>query len=161
MKTEIIQLPIDIYEDGDALSPSDANLVEEAKRASQASYAPYSDFHVGAALLLADGTIVHGSNQENAATPAGCCAERTALYYAGTVHPDVAPIAIAIAAWRGKDGLFLGNPCSPCGICRQHLVETETRFDQPIRVILYGTSRTFVLPSAQTLLPLSFTKHEL
>lgn len=162
MKKEIIQIPVEIYEENDSELPAeDALLIAEAKSASLDSYAPYSKFHVGAALRLADGTIVRGSNQENAATPAGCCAERTALYYAGAQYPDIAPTAIAIAIWREKDGLFLVKPGSPCGICRQHLVETETRYGRDIRVILYGTSCTYVIPSAKLLLPLTFTKDEL
>lgn len=162
MKTENITIPVDVYEPGDtALDPSDAQLIEEAKKASLVSYAPYSKFHVGAALRLADGTIVRGSNQENAVTPAGCCAERTALYYAGAEHPDVAPTDIAIAIWREKDGLFLAQPGSPCDICRQHLVEAETRFGRDIRVILYGRECIYVIPSAKLLLPLTFTKDAL
>lgn len=162
MKKEIIHIPVDIYEDQDnALPAEDALLIEEAKAASKDSYAPYSKFHVGAALRLADGTIVRGSNQENAATPAGCCAERTALYYAGAQYPNTAPTAIAVAIWREKDGLFLVKPGSPCGICRQHLVEAETRYGHDIRIILYGTECTYVLPSAKLLLPLTFTKDEL
>lgn len=162
MKKEIINIPIEIYDVHDESLPAeDALLIDEAKAASRDSYAPYSKFHVGAALRLEDGTIVRGSNQENAATPAGCCAERSALYYAGAQYPNIAPQAIAVAIWREKDGLFLANPASPCGICRQHLVETETRYGQNIRVILYGTSCIYVLHSAKLLLPLTFTKDEL
>lgn len=162
MKKDIISIPFEIYDCNDPLLPDeDAALIEEAKSASRGSYAPYSKFHVGAALRLANGAVVHGSNQENAVFPAGCCAERTALYFAGAEHPDVAVEAIAIAVWREKDGLFLAKPASPCGVCRQHLVETEMRHSQPIRVILYGTDEIYVLPSAKSLLPLTFTGEEL
>lgn len=147
--------------DDASFSAADHQLVEYAKTASRNSYAPYSRFHVGAALMLADGTILQGSNQENAAFDAGCCAERTALYYAGTMHPDMPVVAIAIAAWRESDGHFLDHPISPCGICRQHLVETEQRYNQAIRVILYGTHETIVLQSARDLLPFSFTANDL
>lgn len=150
------------YKAGDATLPAaDLRLIEQAKAASRCSYADYSHFHVGAALLLADGTVVQGSNQENAAFGAGCCAERTALYYAGTVHAATPVVAIAVAAWRESDGAFLEQPVSPCGICRQHLVETEQRYQQPIRVILYGTGETYVLHSAKDLLPFGFTAKDL
>lgn len=162
MKKDFITIPIEIFESSDPLLPKeDRELIEEAKAASKGSYAPYSKFHVGAALRLANGTIVRGSNQENAVFPAGCCAERTALYYAGAQYPDVPVVSIAVAVWREKDGLFLATPASPCGVCRQHLVEAEQRFGQSIRVVLYGTEQTFVVSSARDLLPLTFTGEEL
>lgn len=162
MKKDYITIPIETYSGNDTeLPPADAQLIGEAMQASRHSYAPYSKFHVGAALRLTDGTIVRGSNQENAVFPAGCCAERSALYYAGAEYPDKPVEAIAIAVWREKDGLFLSQPASPCGICRQHLVETEMRHGHDIRVILYGTAETYVLPSAKALLPLTFTGEEL
>lgn len=162
MKKDFVTIPIEIYSSNDSELPAhDAMLIEEAKKASLDSYAPYSKFHVGAALRLEDGIIVRGSNQENAVFPAGCCAERTALYYAGAEHPNTPIEAIAIAVWREKDGLFLAKPASPCGVCRQHLVETEMRYGHDIRVILYGTDEIYVLPSAKLLLPLTFTGEEL
>lgn len=162
MKKDFVTIPIEIYSSNDSELPAhDALLIEEAKKASLDSYAPYSKFHVGAALRLEDGIIVRGSNQENAVFPAGCCAERTALYYAGAEHPNTPIEAIAIAVWREKDGLFLAKPASPCGVCRQHLVETEMRHGHDIRVILYGTDEIYVLPSAKLLLPLTFTGEEL
>lgn len=158
MRKDNLTIPVVVYDKNDPLLPTDdALLIEEAKKASRNSYAPYSQFHVGAALRLVDGTVVHGSNQENAVFPAGCCAERTALYYAGTTHPSTAVDAIAVAVWREKDGLYLAEPASPCGVCRQHLVETEMRHGRKIKVILYGTEHTYVLQSAQDLLPLTFT----
>lgn len=162
MKKDCLTIPVEIFNISDSgLQAADASLIEEAKKASRGSYAPYSKFHVGAALRLADGTIVRGSNQENAVFPAGCCAERTALYYAGAEHPNVPVVAIAIAVWREKDGLFLATPASPCGVCRQHLVETEIRHGRDIRVILYGTEEIYVFQSAKMLLPLTFTGKEL
>ena len=162
MKKEMITIAYEVYEAHDSELPAAyAELIEEAKAASKTSYAPYSKFHVGAALRLANGVIVRGSNQENAVFPVTCCAERTALYAAGAQYPDVAVTEIAIAVWREKDGLFLATPASPCGMCRQHLVETEQRHGQPIRVILYGTDESYVLPSANQLLPLTFTGEEL
>ena len=95
--------------DGSELSELDRRLVERAKKITQTSYAVYSHFHVGAALLLENGEIVCGSNQENAAYPAGTCAERTAIFYANSSRPDVAPVAIAVAAWREEDQEFLAS----------------------------------------------------
>lgn len=162
METRQISIPIEVYKPGDPLFPAEDNaLIEQAKEAALESYAPYSKFHVGAALRLADGTIVKGSNQENAVFPAGCCAERTALYYAGAQHPHTPAEAIAVAVWRELDEKFLAIPGSPCGVCRQHLVETEQRHGKKIRVILYGTEEIYVLRSAADLLPLTFTGEEL
>lgn len=162
MKTMQISIPIEVFQPEDPLLPAeDRMLIEQAKEAAKTSYAPYSKFHVGAALRLADDTIVKGSNQENAVYPVGCCAERTALYYAGTQYPHVPVEAIAVAVWRELDGKFMAHPASPCGVCRQHLVETEQRHGKKIRVILYGTDEIFVLQSASTLLPLTFTGDEL
>ena len=129
-------------------------LIENAKNATLTSYAPYSHFNVGAAILLADGTIVNGSNQENAAYPSGLCAERTALFYANAQYPSVAVAAIVIAA--AKDGVFTLDPCTPCGSCRQVLLEVENRFGNNVRVIMYGERRIFEVESIKSLLPLSF-----
>ena len=141
------------------LSSEDCALVEKACQATSTSYSPYSHFQVGAALRLADGRIYLGSNQENAAFPSGLCAERTAFFAASANAPDVAPVAIAIAAQtRGK---FLSKPITPCGQCRQALLEAETRFHQPIRIMLYGTEGVYVVESMHALLPLNFDGSEL
>ena len=141
------------------LSSEDCALVEKACQATSTSYSPYSHFQVGAALRLADGRIFLGSNQENAAFPSGLCAERTAFFAASANAPDVAPVAIAIAAQtRGK---FLSKPITPCGQCRQALLEAETRFHQPIRIMLYGTEGVYVVESMHALLPLNFDGSEL
>ena len=152
-----IQLNIDVkvYAENE-LAPTDHRLVEMAKEVSAAAYAPYSGFHVGAAALLADGTIVKGNNQENAAYPSGTCAERTAVFAANALHPHTAVVAIAIAA-ADKSG-FLDRPISPCGSCRQVLIETEKRFGHDIRILLYGTKETYALGRAADLLPLCFDK---
>ncbi len=143
----------------DELSAADLELVERAKAMTRNSYSPYSHFQVGAALRLADGTIYGGSNQENAAFPVGLCAERTAFFYAQAQAPDQPPAAIAIAAFTG--GAFLAKPISPCGMCRQALLEAETRYGQPIRVLLYGTEGTYVINSVKELLPLTFDGSEM
>ncbi len=134
---------------------ADHRLVEAAKTATDTSYAPYSHFRVGAAVLLENGEIVSGSNQENAATPNGICAERCAIFYAGARFPDIAVKAIAIAA-RDTSGLFTQRPISPCGMCRQVLAETEHRHGKPMRILLYGASTSYIFEGMNTLLPFCF-----
>ena len=142
--------------DYDELSDKDRELIEAAKRATEGSYAPYSKFRVGAALRLADGTIVAGANQENVAYPSGLCAERTALFYAGATYPDKAVEALAIAA-RTEEGGFTTTPIAPCGACRQVMLETELRYRTPIRILLYGTEGVYVVEGGVgELLPLRF-----
>ncbi len=130
-------------------------LVARAKENTQRAYSPYSHFSVGAAVLLADGAIVNGANQENAAYPSGLCAERTAMFYANAEHPNQPVKAIAIAC--AQEGVFTELPGAPCGACRQVLLETEHRFQQDMQVVLYGEKTTYVFPSAKSLLPYSFT----
>ena len=105
----------------DELTEQDRQLIDAAKEATQRSYAPYSQFHVGAAAMLADGTFVSGNNQENAAYPSGMCAERTTLFYAGATHPNTPVVALSIAACT--DGAFTSKPIAPCGACRQVMLE--------------------------------------
>lgn len=149
-------LPYKIYANGVGLSPEDLELIEKAKMATYTSYAPYSEFCVGAALQLFNGEVVCGSNQENAAFPAGTCAERTAMFYANAQFPDVPPVTIAVAARRLHESSFLAQPISPCGICRQALVEVETRYHSPLRVLLYGETAVYELEKAGLLLPFQF-----
>lgn len=140
----------------DELSDKDRELVDAAKHATEGSYAPYSKFCVGSALRLADGTIVTGANQENVAYPSGLCAERTALFYAGAAYPDKAVEALAIAA-RTEGGEFTATPISPCGACRQVMLETELRYRIPMRILLYGTEGVYVVEGGVgELLPLRF-----
>lgn len=137
------------------LSDEEKQLLEAAKEATKNSYAPYSHFHVGAAVLLDNGEIMSGSNQENCAYPSGLCAERTTVFYANSLHPDT-PINILCVCARDSSGDFTSRPCPPCGACRQVLVETEQRFGKPMRVLLFGKEGTYCLDSAADLLPLSF-----
>ena len=132
-------------------------LVRQAIASTENSYAPYSHFHVGAALLLDDGTTVPGCNQENAAFPAGLCAERSAIFAAGAQYPDQ-PIMMLAIAERNSEGKFLEEPASPCGSCRQVIIETETRFKHPVRILLYGTNHTYIMDGIKQLMPLSFTE---
>ena len=139
------------------LSTEERHLVELAIEATQRSYAPYSRFHVGAALLLNNGVEIMGCNQETAAFTATVCAERSAIFAAGAQYPDVPVKMLAIAA-RMTNGELQAEPISPCGICRQVLIETETRFKQPVRILLYGRNKIYVVDSIRQLMPLSFSE---
>jgi Cytidine deaminase len=138
------------------LSTEDKLLIDKAKESTQRSYAPYSNFSVGAAALLANGVIVTGSNQENAAYPSGLCAERTTLFYANSQYPDQSVETLAIAARTKQD--FIQEPIPPCGACRQVIMETEKRYNNPIRILLYGKRCIYVVEGVGDLLPLSFEK---
>ena len=146
----------------DELNETDRQLVDKAKESTRNAYAPFSHYHVGAALLLENGQIVCGSNQENAAYPTGLCAERTAVFYASSSNPGMPIRKIAVASWQPpKEGEpeeagFQKHPTSPCGGCRQALIEYE-HLSGDIEVILYGSEKIFVLPSVASLLPLGFT----
>lgn len=139
------------------LTTDERHLVELAIEATSRSYTPYSHFHVGAAVRLANGMEIIGCNQENAAFPAGICAERAALFAAGAQYPDQAVTMLAIAA-RGTDGELLEMPVSPCGTCRQVIIETETRFHHEVRILLYGRRHVYIMDGIRQLMPLSFTE---
>ena len=143
----------------DELSEQQQVLIEEAKRMTRNSYSPYSHFRVGAAVRLKDGTIVRGSNQENAAYPSGLCAERTALFAANANYPDQPVEALAIACYA--EGQFTSEPGAPCAGCRQVMLETEHRYGQPIQVLLYGQDVTYVIDSVDELVPLGFFAEDL
>ncbi len=151
-----ISLSFDIIVKSESeLTDNEAALIKEAKEATYRSYAPYSNFHVGAAALLDDGTIVSGSNQENCAYPSGTCAERTTIFYANSRYPDKAITTLCIVA-RDTSGNFITRPISPCGACRQVLIETEKRGGKPMRILLYGTEECYIIASAVNLLPIQF-----
>lgn len=133
---------------------TEKKLIEAAKKATEKAYAPYSGFSVGAALLLENGEIVSGNNQENAAYPSGLCAERTTVFYANANFPEEKVIAIAIAA--NHKGSFTEDVITPCGACRQVLLETENRFQSPMKVLMYSEKGVYVMESIRDLLPLSF-----
>lgn len=136
------------------LSSAEQTLVTKAMQATDNSYAKYSEFRVGAACLLANGQIVIGANQENAAYPSGLCAERTAIFAAQANYPDQ-PISILAIAARNADG-FIKSPISPCGACRQVILEIEDRYKQPIRILLYGKDGILCINTVKDLLPFSF-----
>lgn len=136
------------------LEASDKELVEKAIAATDNSYAPYSKFNVGAALRLADGRIVIGANQENSAYPSGLCAERTAVFAAQANYPEQPITTLAIAA-RNVNGM-MPKPITPCGACRQVILEIEERYRRPVRILLYGTEGVYIVSSVRDLLPLCF-----
>ena len=137
------------------LNQEDKNLVDLAKEATKSSYTPYSHFNVGAALLLDNGVMIKGANQENAAF-AGICAERSACYNAGANYPGVGIKKVAITAFQNGD--FVKEPCAPCGGCRQALREFEGQAGHPMEVILIGRDTIYRLESIKSTLPLSFTE---
>ena len=149
-----IELEYEVYASKDELPLSDQALLKEAEKISETAYAPYSNFLVGAAIRTRQGTVITGSNQENIAYPSGLCAERTALFYLGAQHPHEEIEAIAVAA-RRREGVF--DACSPCGSCRQAMVEYEDKQTSAIRFIMQSDAgRIIVLSSIASLMPLKF-----
>jgi cytidine deaminase len=159
MKTTEIRITVYEFQSISELSENDRILLLEARRITALAYAPYSGFHVGAAVLLANGQICTGNNQENSAYPSGLCAERVALFYANANYPDSEVKTIAISA--AKNGILINEAVKPCGACRQALAETEVRFGKPIRIILDGQDSILQLNGVESLLPLSFSKKDL
>lgn len=158
MKEKNIKISVRIFSFQE-LPANYQKLVEEAKMQTKKAYAPYSKFSVGAAVLLADNSIVGGNNQENAAYPSGLCAERVAIFSANAQHPDQKVMALAIAAFTNNN--FLQTPITPCGACRQVLLETENRFSNEIEIILYGEKEIYLVKKAADLLPLNFSQDNL
>jgi len=142
------------YGGPEELGQEQQKLIQVAKEAAGGAYAPYSGYHVGAAVLLENGEILSGSNQENAAYPSGLCAERVAIFYAGARYPGVPVKSIAIAAML--KGSFQEEPVAPCGGCRQVLYEKETQGKSPMEVILYGSRKIQLIKQVSDLLPLPF-----
>lgn len=160
MKTFRIETVITEYSGPEEMPEMERTLLEKAREVSKAAYAPYSEFQVGAALLLENGVIVTGNNQENVAYPSGLCAERVAIYAAGANYPDVPVKAIAVSC--RSERFPVHAPLSPCGACRQAMSEYEQRWDKPIQVILGGEKgHVHVIGSIKELLPLVFEAKEL
>src|SRR5436190_9558685 len=146
MKEKKFEFEYEVYDDISQLTEEDAWLLREARSVTEQAYAPYSKFHVGAVAMLENGEVVAGTNQENASYPVGICAERVLLGTAATLHPDVAVRSMAIS--YNSDELKSDHPISPCGMCRQALLEYETRLKKPIRLILGGMEgKIFVIRS--------------
>lgn len=153
-----IKIPVRIYSYSE-LPSAYQHLIDEAKEQTKFSYAPYSHFNVGAAVLLKNGNIIGGNNQENIAYPSGLCAERVAIFAANAQFTNQTITAIAIAAFT--EGDFTLNPISPCGACRQVLAESETRFQQNIDILLYGEKEIYLIKKAALLLPISFKMNQI
>jgi len=136
------------------LNEEEKSLVGIAKYSSLSAYAPYSQFKVGAAVLLENDEVVRGNNQENIAYPSGLCAERVAVFHANALFPNLKINTIAIAAFFNGDYV---EQISPCGSCRQVLQEVENKQKHPIRILLYGRNEIYIIDSIRDLMPLSFS----
>ena len=160
MKKITIESQLTVYDGFDELEQEDQRLMQSAFEAREKAYAPYSGFFVGAALLLENGEVITGSNQENASYPSGLCAERTAIFYAGARYPGMKIYAMAISA-KAKDKPTT-QPIPPCGACRQSIAEYEVKQKSPIRLLFMGSSgKVLESHSLENLLPLLFTQEYL
>ncbi|MEO5909164.1 MAG: cytidine deaminase [Ginsengibacter sp.] len=160
MSNEVFRFEFKIYDSIEDLAKEDADLLKEARKATQSAYAPYSNFKVGAFAKLVNGESVSGTNQENASYPAGICAERTLMSTASVLYPNVGikTIAISYNNLNGKSD----QPISPCGICRQSFVEFQQRTKTSIRIIMSGMEgKIQVIENAANLLPLSFSSDDM
>ena len=149
-----LRIGYDEYSSVEEMSGGDRELCRAAVEALGGAYAPYSHFHVGAAVRLSDGTIVKGANQENAAYPSGLCAERTAMFAAGAGYPGLGMESIAIVA--RQDGRICSDPAAPCGACRQVMAQYQTKSGKPLSIILVGADRILKFERVDDLLPLIF-----
>jgi cytidine deaminase len=162
MKKTNFKFEYEVYDSIDELDELDAKLIAKARKATTSAYAPYSHFHVGAAALLDNGKIVVGTNQENASYPITICAERSLLASASSLYPNVAIKTMAVSYHNFNEGSKSEKPISPCGMCRQSILEYETRANTPIRIILSGIEgKIYIINSIKHLLPLSFTSSDL
>ncbi len=154
------QFEFEIYDSDADLTRADQQLLAQARQLCEQAYAPYSHFRVAAVARTVAGHILHGTNQENASYPVGICAERTLLSALSSVYPGEAIDTIAIS-YHNEQG-DSSQPASPCGICRQSLVEYEQRMQHPIRLLLSGQQgRVMIIRQATDLLPFSFTADDL
>ena len=145
--------------DSKLLSKTDKKIIDRAIEASQLSYAPYSEFNVGAALILENNVIIIGNNQENSSFPCGICAERVALFSAKSNYPDLVIKKIAITAI--SKNFQLSDPVGPCGLCRQVLIEYEEKQSSDIEVLLFDTKKIIKLAKVKDLLPFYFKEDKL
>ena len=154
MRKKELQIFVYEYDTILELPEKDQKILLAARKASEKAYAPYSGFRVGACVLLENGKMVKGNNQENADFTDGMCAERVALFYANSNYPGVSVEAMAVTAQNSKG--LVKEPAQPCGSCRQALVEAETRYSKPIRLVLDGAKKIHVFESAECILPFAF-----
>jgi cytidine deaminase len=157
MKEVKIESILYVFENKEELPVEVILLMDKAIEARDKAYAPYSNFNVGAAILLDNGEIIMGSNQENASYPSGLCAERTAIYYAGSQYPNAKIIRMAISATSKTKPT--NNPIPPCGACRQAIAEYEVKQENPIEIYFMGEmGKVAKSSSLANLLPLIFDK---
>lgn len=157
MKEVKIESIIQVYDSFDELPEDIASLMDKAIAIRLKSYSPYSNFSVGAAILLDNGEVITGNNQENASYPSGLCAERTAIYYAGSQYPDAKILKMALTAGSKLKPTI--TPIPPCGACRQAIAEYEVKQDSPIEIYFMGeTGKVAKSSSLANLLPLVFDK---
>ncbi len=160
MENKKIEFQYEFYEDIAELNTEDANLLIAARKIAMVAYAPYSNFLVGAAAILENGEVIKGTNQENASYPVGTCAERVLIGTSATLYPDI-PIKSLAISYQNKNGKS-DRPISPCGMCRQALLEFENRTNKKMRILLSGQQgEIFIIQSARLLLPFAFTSDEL
>ncbi len=160
MQVNKFEFSYEVYKDISELIEQDAWLLTEARSVTEQAYAPYSNFHVGAVAMLANGEVVAGTNQENASYPVGICAERVLLGNAATLYPGVNIVSMAIS--YNSEDVKSDHPISPCGMCRQALLEYETRLKNPIRLILAGMEGEIqIIKTSSLLLPFAFSSSEL
>jgi cytidine deaminase len=160
MKHEKYSFEFEVYDSITDLKKEDADLLQQAREITQIAYAPYSHFFVGAVAVLDNGEIVKGTNQENASFPVGICAERSLLASTAALYPNtfIATMAISYHNHNGDSN----QPVSPCGMCRQALLEHEKRYNHSIRLLLSGMEgKVYILGKSGLLLPLSFTGEDL
>lgn len=156
MKKQQVSFELSIFEDIGELSPEEQQLLNVAEQSRNNAYAPYSNFQVGAAVLLANGEIVIGNNQENSSYPSGLCAERVAVFQAGAKYPGVTIKSIAISAT--SKNYVVDQPAGPCGNCRQSIIEYEQKQKSPISLLLRGqTGPIYKCNSINDILPLAFS----
>tara|TARA_R110002167_G_scaffold32727_11_gene105873 strand:+ start:4731 stop:5216 length:486 start_codon:yes stop_codon:yes gene_type:complete len=157
MQKKRISFDLLVFESLESLSVEDRALMITAMEARSNAYAPYSNFYVGAAVLMGNGAIVIGNNQENACYPSGLCAERVAIYQAGALYPNVPVISIAISA--ASKNYSVGQPAAPCGNCRQAISEYEIKQEGPIAILMMGEfGQVIKCTSVGDILPLAFSK---
>ena len=142
------------YKSIEELSPEDRELAAEAIKAMEGAYAPYSHFHVGAAVRMSNGQIVRGANQENAAFPSGLCAERTAMFAAGARYPDKDMLSLALAG--GVMGRLGSQPATPCGACRQVMAQYQAKSGKPMSIIMISADKVWKFEKVDDILPLIF-----
>lgn len=158
MKNISVTSNFSVYDSSEELSPEVKDLMIQAVEVRKKAYAPYSKFRVGAAILLDNGKVVLGSNQENAAYPSGLCAERVAIFQAGAIYPDAKILKMAISATA--DAKEMSEPIPPCGACRQSIAEYEFRQDQSIEIyFMAAVGKVYKSDSLRNLLPLMFDKN--